>query len=249
MLKKVLRPIYYFLWNLYLIFMNSLFAKKNKDVKDIPIFINNRNRLTTLKMLIDSLEKRGLSNIHIIDNDSSYPPLLEYYKTTKQKIHYLQENVGYLSIWKRKEFKKYLNGFYVYTDSDVVIDEKCPNDFLEVFYNEMKSNLFLMKIGFSLRIDDLPDCYNLKKEVLEWEKQHYEKLTKDGNYFITSIDTTFALYRPFAMGGASRLLMYRSKAPYTALHMPWYNDSDNLSEEEKYYLKNSKTSTHWTKMN
>jgi hypothetical protein len=182
-------------------------------------------------MLIDSLEKRGLSNIHIIDNDSSYPPLLEYYKTTKQKIHYLQENVGYLSIWKRKEFKKYLNGFYVYTDSDVVIDEKCPNDFLEVFYNEMKSNLFL------------------KKEVLEWEKQHYEKLTKDGNYFITSIDTTFALYRPFAMGGASRLLMYRSKAPYTALHMPWYNDSDNLSEEEKYYLKNSKTSTHWTKMN
>lgn len=43
------------------------------------IIINNRNRLEYLEMLINSLEKKRYFNIFIIDNNSPYPPLLEFY--------------------------------------------------------------------------------------------------------------------------------------------------------------------------
>ena len=32
-----------------------------------------------------------------------------------------------------------------------------------------------------------------------------------------------------------------------AYHMPWYNDSANLSEEEQYYLDNVEVGTWWSK--
>ena len=38
-----------------------------KDIKNIPIIINNRNRLTYMLQLIDWLKKNGYSNIYIID--------------------------------------------------------------------------------------------------------------------------------------------------------------------------------------
>ena len=67
----------FFYWGVWLI--NQLIRPNCLDVKNIPIIINNRNRLTYMKMLISSLEKRGYNNIYIIDNDSTYPPLLDYY--------------------------------------------------------------------------------------------------------------------------------------------------------------------------
>ena len=40
--------------------------------KDVPIVINNFNRLDSLKRLIAGLESRGYRNIHIIDKTTSY---------------------------------------------------------------------------------------------------------------------------------------------------------------------------------
>ena len=59
---------------------SALFKVNIPDAKQIPIVINNFNRLGYLKRLIASLESRGYKNIHIIDNNSTYPPLLEYYE-------------------------------------------------------------------------------------------------------------------------------------------------------------------------
>ena len=70
------------------------------DYKSIPIIINNYNRLTSLKILISSLEKMGYKNLFIIDNASTYPPLLEYYNTCPYKVFRLNNNVGYLALWK-----------------------------------------------------------------------------------------------------------------------------------------------------
>ena len=54
----------FFYWGVWLI--NQLIRPNCLDVKNIPIIINNRNRLTYMKMLISSLEKRGYNNIYII---------------------------------------------------------------------------------------------------------------------------------------------------------------------------------------
>ena len=55
------------------------FGVKKINYKDIPIIINNYNRLEMLTKLIHSLESKGYHNLYIIDNQSTYPPLLEYY--------------------------------------------------------------------------------------------------------------------------------------------------------------------------
>ena len=44
-----------------------------------PIFIQNFNQVSYLRRLIGWLDARGYQNICVIDNNSSYPPLLRFY--------------------------------------------------------------------------------------------------------------------------------------------------------------------------
>ena len=245
-IKSFLTPVYYYFWKLYIVIMGFIFKTKITNGFDIPIIINNRDRLTFLKKLIESLEHKGYKNIFIIDNDSDYQPLLNYYENCQYKIFRLDKNIGYLALWQTDIYKHFIKDFYVYTDSDVVPTETCPNNFLNQFFQVMKSDKNLMKIGLSLNIDDLPNHFSMKHQVIDWEQQYWQKESDDNRFYIANVDTTFALYRPFMKGGASRLKMYRSKKPFSAYHMPWYNDSANLSDEEKFYIESAKTSTHWT---
>lgn len=56
----------------------------------------------------------------------------------------------------------------------------------------------------------------------------------------------FALYRPYCKGGYSRHQVFRTNYPYVIKHLPWYQDTENLTEEEKYYTSHSKKASHWT---
>jgi hypothetical protein len=152
--------------------------------------------------------------------------------------------MGYLAIWKSKVYKKFYKDFYVYTDSDVVPVDECPDDFMELFRKTLLDDKGLQKVGFSLKIDDLPDHYAHKSKVISWERQFFKKPVSD-LFFEANIDTTFALYRPGSKGGSSHLRMYRSASPYEARHLPWYVDSENLTPEEKFYLESIETRTDW----
>lgn len=218
---------------------------KTPDFKKIPIIINNRNRLTFLKQLVDSLIERGYSNLIILDNDSTYPPLLEYYKNCPAKVVYLKENFGFMALAKIDLYKQVRKGYFVYTDPDVVPIEKCPDDFLEYFYQVMKKYPTLKKVGFSLRIDDLPDWYSKRDKVVEHESAYWN--TKIGeNLYLAPIDTTFALHRPYSKISTYRSRMIRVGPPYQMSHMPWYLDLKNLSEEEAYYIQHATIGGHWT---
>ena len=214
--------------------------------KDIPIIINNYNRVTTLKLLISSLEIRGYKNIFIIDNASTYPALLEYYQTCPYTVFRLKDNVGYKSLWKTDIYKQFIHNYYVYTDSDVVPCDDCPEDFLNHFLEVLKRYRFATKVGFGLKIDDLPDHYDLKESVIEWENQFW-KYEVEKDLYRAPIDTTFALYRPYAKKNANWYIeQYRTGGKYVVHHMPWYNNSEDLSPEERYYMNSCTKSTHWT---
>lgn len=247
--KRLIRPIYYSYRKSTMRWKENVFnifhTRTLPDASDIPIIINNRNRLTSLKDLINFLEKAGQKNIIILDNDSTYPPLLEYYNSTSIKVHRLGFNGGHLALWKTPFYKKFINDFYVYTDSDVIPIKECPLDFMKHFREVLLKNPDVFKVGFSLKIDDLPDTFLNKGKVIAWEKQFYERPVGH-EFFQASIDTTFAMYRPWMKGGASLLKMYRTNYPYQARHMPWYVESNNLSEEEQYYVLHAIGSTHWT---
>lgn len=221
-------------------------GKRVDNVKDIPIIINNFNRLTYLKSLIDSLVSRGYHNIYILDNQSTYPPLLEYYKTCPFTVIHLDKNLGYKALWISDVFKRFKDSFYVYTDSDMEISEECPDDFMQHFLDVLHQYPLSQKVGFGLRIDDLPDSFENKQKVIAHETRFWQHPVADALYK-AEIDTTFALYRPYCKGVANIYSeVYRTGAPYLIRHLPWYVNSENMSEEELYYVNNIVKSTHWS---
>jgi glycosyltransferase involved in cell wall biosynthesis len=246
--KNRLKFLYYRAVAAFSYFFELFQPTQITDYKKIPIIINNFNRLNSMKELIDSLEKRGYTNIYIIDNLSTYPPLLDYYKTCKYTVFRLEQNIGMTALWKSGIYKKFKNDFFVYTDSDIVPIEECPDDFLLFFLETLKKYKLARKVGFSLKIDDLPDCYAMKEEVIYWEHQFFEQ-KRDEYLYLAPIDTTFALYRPRGQRKHANyhIEMYRTAFPYMARHVPWYIDSENPDEENRYYISQTLIKTSWSK--
>ena len=212
--------------------------------RDVPVLINNRNRVTTLRLLIAWLERRGCERIYVIDNASTYPPLLEYYGSLRHDVCMLRQNAGYLALWATELYREFCGAHFIYTDSDVVPEESCPNDFIERLLDCLDRFPQLEKVGFGLRIDDIPDTNPAKREILARESLFWKWPVAPGLYD-ADIDTTFALYRPFARGGYWAKA-YRTGKPYIARHLPWYVDAGNLGEEEAYYRAHSTSDSYWS---
>lgn len=229
-------------------FFNKIVRLQNKNNKSIPIIIISFNQYTYIKKLVSFLLENKFENIVILDNNSTYPPLINYYKEIKSivKIHYLNRNFGHLAFWENKHiFEKYSKGYYAITDPDILPIENCPSDFMELFKKLIDENLNVSKVGFSLKIDDLPSTNKNKELVLNWEKQFWELSTSEG-HFKADIDTTFAIYRPNSINTEKYFCKaLRTKYPYTAYHLGWYIDSSNLTDEVKYLYRTSNTSSSW----
>ncbi|RZK11394.1 MAG: glycosyltransferase family 2 protein [Flavobacterium sp.] len=217
------------------------------DVKLTPIFINNRNHYTYLKELIDWLELNGFRNYYVIDNDSSYPPLLEYYRSSlKERVIYLHKNAGHLSMWREGLIKRVWNSFYVYTDSDVLPVLASSPFLLEDLYTALKKYDFAIKAGSAIKINDLPKCFALRDKVVEHE-QWFWKNELEPTIFHAEVDTTFALYLPNYIWQVDHWDQHLRIAGNCEIrHQPWYQDTDHLTEEQQFYQSNASTQTHWT---
>ena len=216
---------------------------KNNDLKKYPIIINNFNRLEWLQQQIDWLQSVGQKNIHIIDNASTYQPLLNYYKKVPATVYLLDKNVGHESFWKTHLHQRFGKYYHVYTDPDVLPDENTPTDFMSYFKNILDKYPQIQKVGFGLQYNNLPDYYNQKEEVVKWESQFYENPVEP-NIYKSKIDTTFAMYRPGAAYQCWGQTL-RTGNPYMLCHMPWYEDSNNLSKESQYYLQYVNACSSW----
>jgi len=218
-------------------------------MKDIPIFICNFNRLGPTKDLVESLLKRDYNNITIIDNASKYPPLLEWYEKCPATVVKLEVNLhqGIFNLLPQFDHIR-CNGFYVWTDSDIVPVEETPKDFLDHMV-EIILEYGMPKLGLSLKLDDIPDHYKHKEEAIKHESIFTKLGHIDSKYGIVwkaPIDTTFAICATPDCGLCQEA--YRMNWPYTARHIPWYYDSDNLPEDEKFMRanRNPQVGTQWS---
>ena len=212
----------------------------NFDPVQTPILITCRDRLAPLVDLVGWLERAGHERIVLVDNDSSFPPLLEYFSQTPHQVIALGENLGHFSVWDGGVLDALSHtGPFVVTDSDVVPDSQCPLDAVEYFAELLFRYGDVGKVGFGLRIDDLPPAYEFRQEVLDWESQFWLDEVEP-SVFRAAIDTTFALYRPSTPKGTFAAL--RTGAPYVARHIGWYSDSRRLTAEEEYYRTHAKRS-------
>lgn len=139
--------------------------------------------------------------------------------------------------------------------------EECPLNVLEVFQEVLQKAPHVNKAGFSLNIFDIPDHFDRKWEVIDWELQWWKNAV-DKYLYTAAIDTTFALYKKGVSvsyyydkncdqgDGHHRpegfLKAIRTGYPFMARHLPWYVDSNNLSDEEIYVINHSEIPTHWT---
>ena len=219
------------------------------DATNLPVYIINFNRLSYLKKMIAMLEKYGLRNIHIIDNVSIYPPMVEYLKNTPYKVHYMDKNYGHMVFFIADEFKDVReNEYYVLTDPDVIAVDECPSDFMDYFYFILQRFPKFNKVGFSLKTDDISGSAEAKELMIKWETQFYKKRLNIFKPYLydSALDTTFAMYRPQKdWKNKDFYKAIRIGYPYEARHLPWYKDLRNLSEEDKFYNQYDCGSGNW----
>lgn len=193
-----------------------------------------RDRLSPLLRLLDWLEHVEQREIWLCDNASTYPPMVDFLAGTRHKVVRNDRNLGHRAPW--------LSGLaaelgadrpFVVSDPDVVPCETCPVDALDYFAETLRLHPGIDKVGFSLRIDDLPACFAHRDSVVAWESRFRTEVFTPGFHF-APIDTTLAVYR--AGFGHRNGLSLRSFPPYEARHLPWYDDTANPTDEQAYYV-------------
>lgn len=210
-----------------------------------PIFVIVRDLLSPLQQLLGWLERAGHERVVLVDNASSYPPMVDYLAATTHPVVRCGWNMGHRSPWlSGAVFDIAQDEPYVVTDPDIVPDDDCPLDAIDYFADVMGRHPHVHRVGFGLRIDDLPDHYAPKADVISWESPFWHNEVSAGLYS-APIDTTFALAR---VARPSSMPSIRTGPPYIARHLPWYDNTAEPSEELLYYREHSDRSlTHWTR--
>jgi len=252
-MKKHLKRLGHFLLYKYLILFNKDVKKHRKNSKSIPILIINYNQLENLKYLVSFLLDRDFKNIVIIDNKSTYPPLLKYYEEIKNQItiEMMSDNCGHMVFFENKKLQeKYGSGYYCITDADIRPNDNLPVNFLETLIETLDKYQFsILKAGFALDLESIPDYYPFKDKVIKWEQQFWENQLEP-NIYRAGIDTTFALYKPqyptrFRVKPIRFYEGARLAGNFTSKHMGWYLDPKNLTEEQQFYMQTSSSSSSW----
>lgn len=242
----------------------------------IPCFIISYNRLTYLRSCIEALKKDDRLKLIVLDNNSTYPPLLEYFKDPifdEENIILARSiyNFGYRILWESDEIKKtfrhYIDeGPYLVTDCDILppwpnIEPTNKNDWLSKLLEGLEKYPEINKIGLGLRKHDIYDS-KLRHEVNNHENSLFKEEVGDPEFIKMPVDTTLAIYRqgyfhwsifgtdsPLFEPATKGCLSMRTKGPdYEAIHIPWYeSEKYRQSEEHQFYLNSIKPgSTHWT---
>src|SRR5690606_9421537 len=115
----------------------SYLINKDKLIKGtIPVIINNFNRLESLKVLLEWLANLTTPiSILILDNGSTYEPLLKYYASLESK----DDNIQIIRFTHNNELRKILPmsmalrrfDKYVVTDADLIPYPNTPNDIFQ----------------------------------------------------------------------------------------------------------------------
>ena len=213
------------------------------DWRDVPIFINARDRLGVMKKLVDWLLDAGYRNLIILDNNSTYPPLLEYYseleRDSRLKIIRLGKNLGYKALWLSGVLEHLkISTPYVYTDPDVIPIETCPKDFVRQLIKLLDANHELRKIGLGIVWEDI--TFFDRERIQNLESKLYSGTRIGENLYYTQVDTTFALYSN--VRHYSLRFSLRTTGDLRIYHLPWYFDYDNLPEDERYYIEHADSS-------
>lgn len=219
-------------------------------MSDIPIVIISWNQLTFLKSFLQQIKKFN-HPIIILDNNSTYQPLLDFYDQMKDpniKIHRLDKNYGHLVY---KTLSHLLPDIYILSDPDLILNENMPNDAIEQLLkisNKYKSPC----VGVALDISEYHKFIkgDYGKLVYKNESMHYNDRLHDDQYILyrSDTDTTFCLINKNypVRGIQEKFGKIRVGGVFTAKHPSWYENylKENIPQDElKVWVQNNKSSS------
>ena len=201
-------------------------------------FIINFNQLSSPKAMYYDFIKYGLEPV-IVDNNSTYKPLLDWYNKEGIQVIRLSEDHGHTAVWTEGLLEG-INDYYIVTDPDLDIST-LPDDWIEKLKEQFhkRNNA---KAGLALRIDDVPDTeYGILFKG--WESKFWVRQLEPDVYD-SPIDTTLALYHtsrnPQAHGFFTAI---RLGGAYQVRHIPSYYTPENLKYENVYYIQTANKGT------
>lgn len=208
-------------------------------------FVIMYNRLTWPRQMCEWLADNGCEVI-LVDNGSTYAPLLDWYGQCPHKVHRLKAQIeqAHKTPWTSGIIGQIPDSHYIVTDHDLDLSA-VPSDFLAVLMAGLE-NKDAIKCGLSLRIDDLPDN-QLTEQVLKIESAYWRNKDERG-YYLAPVDTTLALYHAQRTRNSTPNSFFnavRTPQPYTAAHLPWHLTPETLTDEEWYYLNSIGNTGHW----
>jgi glycosyltransferase involved in cell wall biosynthesis len=213
----------------------------------VPVIINNRNLLTWPKAMVRDLRKwKGIGDIYIVDNGSTYEPLLEWYATKPCEVISLGVNAGHQAPWLCGLVQKLGEPYYAVTDPDLDLSKTSKQTIVRCV-EWLQEFPYVGKVGLSLRWDDVPprSSYYTHVNTYEAQRQKSSPIVKAAKVDV-AIDTTFAVYnrQEYFIGGVSLL--------ESARHIPWYySEKERKADKEfsQYLASASAASSYKTFLN
>lgn len=216
---------------------------------DIPVLVPSFNSPTYLRNMIGQLRALRCQSVIVVDNGSTYPPMLEFLASLSNEITVVlcNENKGARHIFLDRKNYALLPELFCVTDPDLQFNPQLPSDFLAELVCLTQEHA-IGKAGFSLDISDRSrlredDFLIAGKEykIWEWEEQFWQEplglLNGKDQVYRAFIDTTFAVYNKRFFERENPLAAVRVAGRYTCKHLPWYKGTFLPEAEDAFYRR------------
>jgi hypothetical protein len=239
-------------------FVCGMFAAP-KRISKVPIFIISHNRLSMLRRCIESIRAcfaPDTYEILIHDNVSTYQPLIDYLKSSGLQVFWNQRNeLDDVALSVAQYFSNNSDvQYYAVTDPDIEFQAHVtPADTLTFYASLLDVYSHIDAVGPELRVDDIPDHYPLKHDLLERHRASHvgDKFIDVGwrgsvvQCAFRKLDTTFGLYRRnFVFHRLNDALLCHGD--YCARHLDWYIDPQNMADDDRLYMQKTTRWGHWS---
>lgn len=234
--------------------------------RSLPVFVNSFNQLTYLRDTVNWLHDHGFRNITVLDNASSYAPLLAYFETESFKsratLVALGDNIGPRRSLLEAQRRIEPNAAFIFTDPDFLLPTPPDPLFLTRMF-DWGHRFEKIKVGLALDVSESEDFKDIRlsaafnnRTIREWERKFWRHALEE-NVYAAAVDTTFFLHVPSNDPAAKTLAEYgkrQARVPalriagpgFIAKHRPWYVDDGQSEEERTFYINQVSTLATWS---
>lgn len=203
----------------------------------IPVYIVVRDLVDAPRRMVEQVHELRDGLPIVIDCASTNPKCIEWMNSLSSPVYHTQ-NYGVHAPWdggfildKFHHAKRFGSSYYVVTDGDLDLSG-VPNDVLTRMRGILNERGDVHKVGLSIEIRDIPDGPD-KESILGFENKYW--INRDDAGWKADCDSAFCMYRAGDSWRGYECI--RLDRPYTARHVPWYWNIDNLPDDAKWYIE------------